>query len=252
MSESAMKKMKTEIAKVAGKRNRKMLRAAVRRGARPTKNFQAAVAKAVVQQKAKDSGFVDHNGASTDGLTTAVTLPNEITSGGSVNLIGTCTQGSSENQHPNKKFLLKSYQLRGRIAGQSTATINNVSFVLVLDTEPTGTAPAVADIFQAVPSGTFSGLPSVLQMLNPTNSARFRIIARRNYTLNGAAGDPNGMAMVDEYFDLKKIEVTTRGATSNIGDVQKNALFLVTLGTNVSGTAAVGSQLVGRMRFIDL
>jgi len=247
MSESQMKKMKHSIEKVARKRDRKMLRAAVRRGARPTKNFQAAVAKAVVQAKAKDSGFVDHDGVSTAGLTSAVGLPASIDTPGEVVFIGGCTQGASENQHPNKKFLLKSYQLRGRVANQGSASYNNFSIVMVLDTDPQGTVPAVTDIFKAV-----SGSPSVVCMLNPQTSARFRILARRNYTLNGPTADVNGALFIDEYFDLKKIEVVTKSATSDIGSIQKNALLAVFIGSHVSGTTSTGANLIGRLRFIDI
>jgi len=247
MSESQMKKLKTSMAKVAAKRDRRS-----KKGPRKSKTFQAAVAKAVIQQKAKDSGFVDHDGSSVAGLTAAVEIPNEFNNGGSVTFIGGCTQGSSENQHPNKKFLLKSYQLRGHIYGQTGAVQNNCAILLVLDKEPTGSAPTVAQILQAVSTGTYANLPAAFRMLQPASSARFSVLARRNYEIKGAAGDPYGSVMIDEFFDLKKIEVTTKGATSGFGDVQKNALYIVLLGEQATGSGAASARLIGRMRFIDL
>jgi len=216
------------------------------------KTFQAAVAKAVIQQKAKDSGFVDHDGASIAGLTPAVEIPNEFNNAGSVTFIGGCTQGSSENQHPNKKFLLKSYQLRGQIYGQTGAVQNNCAILLVLDKEPSGSAVTIAQILQAVGSGTYANLPPAFRVLQPASSARFSVLARRNYEIKGAAGDPYGSVMVDEFFDLKKIEVTTKSAGSGYGDVQKNALYIVLLGEQPTGSGAASARLIGRMRFIDL
>lgn len=245
--QAAQMKLQRRIGKKSSKASRS--RSA---GPKKSKTFQAAVAKAVVQQKAKDSGFVDHDGSSTAGLTAAVEYANEFNLAGSVTFVGGCKQGASENEHPNKKFLLKSLQVRGEIYGQTGAVINNCALLLVLDTEPTGSAVTIANIFKAVPSGTYAGLPSSLRMLEPASSSRFRILARRNYTIQGAAGDPYGNVMVDEFFDLKKIEVTTKGATSGFGDVQKNALYLVQLGTQPTGSGAASARLVGRMRFIDL
>lgn len=240
--QAAQMKLQRRIGKKSSKSSRDKSK-----GPKKSKTFQAAVAKAVIQQKAKDSGFVDHDGVSTAGLGTAVALPITIDTPGEVVFIGGCTQGSSENQHPNKKFLLKSYQLRGRVANQGSASFNNFSIVMVLDMDPQGTAPAVTDIFKAV-----SGTPSVNLMLNPQGSARFRVLARRNYTLNGPTSDVNGALYIDEYFDLKKIEVVTKTANADIGSIQKNALFAVFIGTNVTGTSSTGANLIGRLRFIDI
>lgn len=251
MSESSMKKMKREIAKVASKSDRKMLRRAVRRGARPIKNFNAAVAKAVNNLKTKEAlGYKDQF-LGTDKFFIA----NPAVAGESIVLLSNIGVGAGISQHSNKKYLNHGGYLRGQIVGLANATSNDCSLVWVLDMDPQAAMPKVGDIFSSVTTTE----PCVYAMLNPTGSARFRILARRNYSIHGApdtAGETRSHQYVEEYINYKNIETTCKGDDDgSIGTIQKNAIYLVLLGSSASGGGLTAAQFKFgeyRHQFLDV
>lgn len=251
MSESSMKKMKREIAKVASKSDRKMLRRAARRGARPIKNFNAAVAKAVNNLKTKESlGYKDQY-LGTDKYFVA----NPSGAGTNVILLSNIAVGAGISEHSNKKYLNHGGYLRGQIVGLDNAKANDVALVWVLDMDPQAALPAVGDIFSHVTTTE----PCVYSMLNPAGSARFRILARRNYSLHGGVntdGESRSNVYVEEYINYKNIETVCKGDDNGtIGTIQKNAIYLVLLGSAASGAGLVAAQFnfgEYRHQFLDV
>lgn len=186
----------------------------------------------------KETGFVDLALAS---------YPYDTT--GSVTLIATVAQGASVNQRIGKKAMWKSIQVRGQSFNGTTATINDVAWLIVYDKRPTGSLPAVTDILVSASAAAFN---------NDANSGRFRIIKRVDQLIAGnnaaAANQLENMAVSEDCFvDLKGIPVVYKAAgTGAIGDIEEGALYLVTVGSAAAGTAAATASLAFRTRFVDM
>lgn len=166
---------------------------------------------------------------------------------GTVTLIATIAQGASVNQRVGKKVLLKSLQGRGQIYNGTTATINDVAFLIVYDKRPTGALPAVTDILVSAASVSFN---------NDVNSGRFKILKRVDLMLSGIPSTTNGDGPADSgdfYLNLKGLPAVFKAAgTGAIGDIEEGALYLVTVGSQAAGTAAAVVQLAFRTRFLDV
>lgn len=198
----------------------------------PAKYMRAAVQA----QKKKDAGYVDLAGAGYNCDTT-----------GSIALIATIAQGAGTSQRIGKKAIYKSLQIRGHVANNSTAITNDVAVLIVYDRDPTGALPNVTDILT---SSTHYGF------LNDINSDRFRIVRRVTYSLSGNTATPatgNEIKDMDEYIDLKGAPVQFKAAaTGAIGDIAVGALYVVTVGSTVAGSAAASANLAFRTRFVDV
>jgi len=185
-----------------------------------------------------ETGYVDVTGG-----------PHALDTTGSVTLLNTVAQGASVNQRVGKKVALKSLQIRGHARNNSTATDNDVAYLIVYDKRPTGTLPAVTDILVSANSAAFN---------NDANSGRFRIISRWDAALlgnNTAAANltESFMKSCDTYIPLKGLPTVYKAAaTGAIGDIEEGALYLVTVGWNVAGTAAASLYASTRLRFVDV
>lgn len=165
---------------------------------------------------------------------------------GSITLLATIAQGVSDSQRVGKKAAYKSVQVRGSVASGTTATLNDVSLLIVYDREPTGALPNITDILNTANSRSFN---------NDTNSDRFKIVRRIDKVLIGNSTTPaTGVESfnLDEYIDLKGMPIQFGNAgTGAIGDIKKGALYLVTVGNIAAGTAAASATLGFRTRFFD-
>lgn len=249
MSESQMKKLKTAMNKVAKKRTRQG-RSRSGRAAIPKKAFQQAVNSAVNKMKTKEALGYKDNYFGTDKYFVA----NPSGAGTNVILLSNIPVGAGISQHSNKKYLNHGGYLRGQIVGLDNAKANDVALVWVLDMDPQAALPAVGDIFSHVTTTE----PCVYSMLNPAGSARFRVLARRNYTIHGSP-DSNAdtcSAYVEEYINYKNIETVCKGDDDgSIGTIQKNAIYLVLLGSAASGASLVAAQFnfgEYRHQFLDV
>lgn len=168
---------------------------------------------------------------------------------GSVTLLNTVAQGAGVLQRVGKKIILKSLQCRGVIANNSTAAGNDVAYLIVYDKRPTGALPAVTDILVTANSNSFN---------NDANSGRFVVLKRFDDVLlgNAAAAASYTDCMqksADFYLDLGGKPTAFKAAgTGAIGDIEQGALYLVTVGNSVAGTAAASATLAFRTRFIDV
>lgn len=166
---------------------------------------------------------------------------------GTITLLATIAQGASVSQRIGKKAMYKSLQMRGLISSNATTTVADAAVLIVYDREPTGSMPLITDILNTAHSASF---------LNDNNSERFKIVRRFDFTLTGNATTPatgNEATSVDEYIDLKGLPVQFKSAaTGAIGDLAVGALYLVTVGNIVAGTAAAQAALGFRTRFYDV
>lgn len=153
--------------------------------------------------------------------------------GEGLNYIPLVAKGDSIQERVGAKIKAKSLQIRGTIvAGTIANSIDNISMMLVLDRDPTGTHPSVTDILNGTEPGYY---------LNDANRMRFAILRRWDYQLGctgatpSSATDAPNQVFVDEYYKFKGVEITYSGASSagtgGVGDIKKNAIYLMCIGT---------------------
>jgi len=187
-----------------------------------------------------DVGFVD--------LASAVYALNTT---GSITLLATIAQGASVNQRIGKKILLKSIEGRGAVTSDSTTTVAYGRVMIVYDKRPTGALPAITDILDTIHPNSFN---------NDTNSGRFLILKSQIFTCAGnntTAGQINDSSVQDASFYLKLTKKDLRmvfkaAATGAIGDIEMGALYLITCGNVVAGTADCNLSAGFRTRFYDV
>lgn len=170
---------------------------------------------------------------------------------GSITLIATIAQGAGIQQRVGKRVQLKSIEGRGLVTSDSTATVAGGRMLIVYDKRPTGALPAITDILGSINYYAFN---------NDDNSGRFLILKNQPFVCTGnntTAGQINdsSMQVADFYLKLtKKQLMTTYKAvgTGAIGDIEMGALYLVTVGNVVAGTADCNVTIGFRTRFFDI
>lgn len=201
-------------------------------------NLTSGYTKGLQRAYAKEKGYVDLALASYQMDTT-----------GTVTLLNTIAQGAGVTQRVGKKVVLKSLQCRGYMQNNSTASANDVAFLIVYDKRPTGSLPAVTDILNTANASSLN---------NDNNAGRFRILKRVDEVLLGnttaAASYLDSMYKSNDFWlDLKSAPTTYKAAaTGAIGDIEEGALYLVTVGSTAAGTAAAAMAATFRVRFLDV
>lgn len=187
------------------------------------------------KRSAKEVGYVDL-GTTTYNLDTT----------GDIVLLATIAQGASINQRIGKKARYKSVQFHGIVQAGTTGTVNEGALLLIYDRNPRGALPAITDILVTASSLAFN---------NTVNEGRFRILRRWDFAMAGNSTTPTtGKECVgfDEYVKLKGLPITFGSAgTGAIGDIEKGALYLVSVGATGAGNDAPLAYIQTRTRFYD-
>lgn len=170
-----------------------------------------------------------------------------LDSTGSITLLNTVPQGAGTSQRVGKKIALKSLQCRGYMYNNATATVNDITYVIVYDKRPTGVLPAITDILVSA---------SPLAFNNDTNSGRFRILKRVDKTMIGSAANqwsPSSAEGADWFLSLRGLpQVFKAAGTGAIGDIEEGAIYLITMGGQAAGTTASAATLAFRLRYHDV
>lgn len=186
----------------------------------------------------KETGYVDVASASYAMDTT-----------GTVTLLNTVPQGAAVTQRVGKKIQLNSLQFRGAMQNGSAAAGNDVAFMIVYDKRPTGALPSITDVLNSV---------APTAMNNDANAGRFRILKRVDEVLIGnltAAANYTEAAIksCDYWLSLKGLTTTYKAAgTGAIADIEKGALYMITVGGTAAGTSAASLFGAFRVRFVDV
>lgn len=167
---------------------------------------------------------------------------------GSVTLLNGVAAGTDYTDRIGRRIQLASFQLRGLILPEDTSTNANLwRVMLVWDTQPNNLVATIAMILQQSTSTSMNNLD---------NRDRFRVLwdaegASGAYatTATQAVAQSPSVTTLNEFRSLS-LTTTFDGATSNINDINSGALYLVTIGNQVSGAA---SSLIAsvRVRFRD-
>lgn len=170
---------------------------------------------------------------------------------GSVSLLHVPVLGTDYTNRIGRKTVIKSVFLRGLLSRDNTtpsALSCQCRMILVLDKQPNGATPSIADILVNATS---------YAQLNPNNRDRFRVIRDEVWVLgpNGVGGtntfaSPNSFS-VETYVKLS-IPVIFNGANGGTAaDINSNALYLVWIGNLASGNSDGQIDMTARVRFND-
>jgi len=124
-----------------------------------------ATVKPVYRKRApqRESGFVD-----------TVAANYALDSTGSVTLLNTVPNNTTVSSRVGKKIMGRGLQMRGNIRNGSTATTNDVAYMIVYDKRPTGSLPSISTIL-------VSASPHALN--NDANAGRFKILSDKTWDL---------------------------------------------------------------------
>lgn len=175
---------------------------------------------------------------------------------GTITLLNTVAQGVSTVQRVGKKCYMTSLQIRGSATANAVGVSNDIAMLIVYDKRPTGALPAITDILVGANSTSFT---------NDVNTGRFKILKRMDKILLGGttlatnplvggSGDEGGATVVntDSYMKMPKLPVVYKAlGTGAIADIEEGALYLVTVGNVVAGTAAATLNANFRLRFTE-
>ena len=185
----------------------------------------------------KESGFVD--------LAAATYACNST---GSITLIATVAQGTSVNQRVGKKIQWKSMQIRGTVQANATTVSNNSAWLIVYDRRPTGSLPAITDVF-------VGHCDLVHERREQRSLPDPEALERHDPRQRGTAGQQTDKSsvVVDEFLSLRSLPCAYKAAgTGAIGDIEQGALYLITVGDNAAGNTDSDAILAFRTRFLDV
>lgn len=169
---------------------------------------------------------------------------------GTVTLLNGCAQGSDFTMRIGRKFTNVAVQLEGIIQpvdNNTQLTGGKARVLLLYDSQPNGTLPAITDIFVT---------SSSLSFMNLNNRDRFKVICDENVSLGGISDTATqavaGSPTVYNVSVFKKInyETVCDGTTDDIADINSGSLLLVTIGSSAAGTCFTFTG-AARVRFYD-
>lgn len=220
-----------------------------RKRAGPSKKEAVFVVPVKSGPRMRDGRFVSGQGSSVvkdPGFVDVASATYALDTTGSITLLNIVPQGTSNSERVGKRIMLKSLQFRGQQATGATATSTETAYIIVYDRRPCGNLPAITDVLDTINPRSFN---------NDTNSARFKILKRVDRVLIGSVANTlttSSNFNEDWFLSLKGLaQVFNAAGTGAIGDIDEGAIYLITIGATVAGTAA--GLLVGgfRTRYLD-
>lgn len=148
---------------------------------------------------------------------------------GTLTLLNGLTRGDDEGDRDGRRTCIKSLNMKGiSSVTASTGTDQFHRIMLVRMLRPNGTAPSITDILQA---------NTVYSLRNRQKIGDFQVLYDRTLQLN--ASSESGSQKFIKYYKRMTMEVQyNAGNAGTIADIEKNALYLLTIGSNASGTSA--------------
>jgi len=156
-------------------------------------------------------------------------------------------QGDTENTRDGRIAFIKSIQLRGIAsfvpAAAATAS-TNIYLYVILDQQCNGAYPALTDIFTSTVMAT--------NMLNLSNSGRFRILKKIKMNLSSMAGVTaayNNVTKPIEWFKSCNIKLDFSSTTGAITEIRSNNICFA-MGSDNQSDDTVTFTGVCRLRFV--
>lgn len=183
----------------------------------------------------KELSFVDTNINFTGVSTTS-----------NLSLLNGVVPGTGASQRIGRKIQMKSYELKLYANVDTATTITSVRFMLVLDRQANAAAPVFADVYDQATTTT---------LRNISNKARFKVLYDSGLvSLTGNTAAPNDNSLVT-FTHYRKCNIPVQynaGTAGTIADIQTNSLYLMAIGSTVSGTADANLSGWIRVRYSDV
>ena len=145
---------------------------------------------------------------------------------GNISLLNGITQGDTGDTREGRKITLKSIQLRGvNYVTDSTGKDQMHRIMIVQQRRPNGLHPAIGDILTAT---TISSLRNRFKIHD------YKVLYDKTITLN-ASGESGSTRFIRMYKKLFLNQYFNSQSTGTIADIQTNALFLISIGSNATG-----------------
>jgi hypothetical protein len=152
-----------------------------------------------------------------------------VNTGGAINILNSMVGGTTVSTRLGRQVTVRKCMVRlGFTVTAATGVDQFQRFLLVLDHQPNGAAPAITDILvTAAPNA----------QLNADNAQRFKILHDNVFHLNasGEAGSQREVRL------LKRLMVPVQYNSGNAGtvaDIATNSLFAVFVGSEAAGVTA--------------
>nr|WAE42749.1 MAG: capsid protein [Cressdnaviricota sp.] len=159
---------------------------------------------------------------------------------GAIVLLNGMAPGSGASQHIGKEIIMKSIEFKAQ--GQNNyATSGTARMLLVYDRQSNGATPAITDVLIAA---------TVQALRNLDNRKRFKILMDYKCSMTGNAG---GVFSANHTFyrRLRHPVEFNAGVAGTVADIISGAVFLITLGTQVNGSAITFGETT-RIRYTDV
>lgn len=160
-------------------------------------------------------------------LLTGVSIASNST--GAIKLVNAPIQGDDYNHRTGRMIDIKSLNFKFISKVTAGTGVDQLQRVIVfVHLKPHGTAPAVTDLLQTA---------EVHSMRNPIYIGDFRVLYDKVFNLNATA--ESGSTRFGKFY--KKMSLITRYNTGNAGtiaDIEDNALYIMTVGTEAAGATA--------------
>lgn len=165
-----------------------------------------------------------------------------LDSTGQVDVLNTMVQGNDINNRIGRQVNIRSIEIRAVAqATAATGTRQECLTMLVWDRDPDGVLGTIAQMLNT------SNVNSARLL---TQRDRFVVLRRWNYVIYPDTIVNNSRTL--RYYKRHNLKVTyNAGNAGSIADIQKGALYLVTLGQNVAGNTAGTLTYQCRLRYLD-
>lgn len=161
---------------------------------------------------------------------------------GTISLLNGIAQGDTGDTREGRKITLKGIQLRGvDYVTDATGKDQMHRIMIVQQLRPNGVVPAITDILQA---NTISSLRNRFKIHD------FKVLVDKTITLN-ASGESGSTRFIRVYKKLFLNEYFNSGTAGTIADIQTNALYLITIGSNAAGATAGAIGYTVQLSFVD-
>jgi hypothetical protein len=172
---------------------------------------------------------------------TDVVTASAINTTGVLVLLNGLAPGTAINQRLGQRTHFTSGALDVNSSVTATTGTDQFSrFLVVLDHQPNGAAPAITDVLTAV---------GVIAPINLSNRNRFVVVVDKKFHLNASA-EPGSQK---SFHCRMPAFVTTynTGTAGTIADITSNSLYFIGIGDNAAGVTAASDTIVSRLFFKD-
>ncbi len=182
-------------------------------------------------------------------VASALTAPTDAAGGehdpSATIVLNSVTQGDGEQQRDGRKMTMKSIYINGlvTVVPQANVTAGDPASViyiaLVLDTQTNGATIVSEEVYE---NKSADGILAASPMRNLQQSTRFRVLAKKQFTMQNPNLSWDGTNMEQQglsrtwkmYVNLKNMNVLFKGTTESVANIVDNSLHLIAYTSSTS------------------